>query len=553
MMIKARALTILVLHPLNMRAQKLKKHCCKLLFTNGNKYYDYDNIGNLLKDKSEGITGIEWNVYGKIKQIVKNGATISCQYDASGNRVMKQVGNKRDFYIRDAQGNVMAIYKDQGSYVDWTEQHLYGSSRLGIWNYGKKTPDAPGAVVYDSMMVGSVNYELSNHLGNVLSTISDKKIGVSAGKTVVDYYSAVVTTQNDYYPFGMQMPGRGGSLTAGGWVNGTGGASLLANLTVSSRTGNEPKEYKASKSIEFIAGFSSGTNDEFSAYIDESAPSGGGSGDLDGNDLYRYGFNGIEKVNEIADVGNHYSALFGEYDPRVVYRWNLDPKPNPSMSPYSIFAGNPIWHSDPLLDTIIVNNKGGITRNDKTDKLVFMADKNGKLTSLGELGKKVDANTIYKNLAKDNAKEAKAILNPLTFYNNVKTGGDWDLKSDKDNIFGLANILANKGGIDQTQFLFQGKNMEAQDVGNHHFGVVGKAYGLFSEEYMLRQAGEYQIKSGTSKPEWRPVIKVEKDMYIEHGMKVKTTEIIKLPPYGDDPRDQEWIKAGFQYYKDLKK
>ena len=304
--------------------------------------YDYDNSGNLIKDNAEGITGIEWNVYGKIKQVVKNGATISYQYDAAGNRVMKQVGNKKDFYIRDAQGNVMAIYKDQGSYVDWTEQHLYGSSRLGIWNYGKKTPDAPGAVVYDSMMVGSVNYELSNHLGNVLSTISDKKIGISAGKTVVDYYSAVVTTQNDYYPFGMQMPGRGGSLTAGGWVNGTGGASLLADLTVSSRTGNEPREYKASKSIEFIAGFSSGVNDEFSAYIDESAPSGGG-GSGAGEGAYRYGFNGKEDDKETNNITT-YDYGFRIYSPALGRFLSVDPltKKYPSLTPYQFASNSPI-------------------------------------------------------------------------------------------------------------------------------------------------------------------------------------------------------------------
>ena len=94
--------------------------------------------------------------------------------------------------------------------------------------------------------------------------------------------------------------------------------------------------------------------------------------------------------------------------------------------------------------------------------------------------------------------------------------------------------------------------MESQDIGNHHFGVVGKAYGLFSEDFMFQQAGEAQKGAGTSKPEWQPVIKITKDTYIEHGMKVKTTEIIKLPPYGDDPRDQDWIKAGFKYYKNIK-
>jgi len=50
---------------------------------------------------------------------------------------------------------------------------------------------------------------LSNHLGNVLVTISDKKIGVDANNDgTIDYYNADVVTASDYYPGGMDMPGR---------------------------------------------------------------------------------------------------------------------------------------------------------------------------------------------------------------------------------------------------------------------------------------------------------------------------------------------------------
>ncbi len=50
---------------------------------------------------------------------------------------------------------------------------------------------------------------MSNHLGNVLVTISDKKIGVDANSDgIIDYYTADVVTANDYYPGGMTMPGR---------------------------------------------------------------------------------------------------------------------------------------------------------------------------------------------------------------------------------------------------------------------------------------------------------------------------------------------------------
>ena len=63
---------------------------------------------------------------------------------------------------------------------------------------------------------------------------------------------------------------------------------------------------------------------------------------------YRYGFGGHEKDDEIKGSGNHYS--FGDYgyDPRLIRRWNRDPKANkyPMLSPYSYSNNNPILFVD---------------------------------------------------------------------------------------------------------------------------------------------------------------------------------------------------------------
>jgi hypothetical protein len=68
----------------------------------------------------------------------------------------------------------------------------------------------------------------------------------------------------------------------------------------------------------------------------------------------KYGFNGQEKCPEIAE--GHTTALFWEYDSRLGRRWNLDPKPNPSISQYATFENNPIKFSDVLGDTVKGNN-----------------------------------------------------------------------------------------------------------------------------------------------------------------------------------------------------
>ena len=50
-------------------------------------------------------------------------------------------------------------------------------------------------------------YELTNHLGNVQATISDRKIP-HQNDSFIDYFETDVRSAVDYYPFGMEMPGR---------------------------------------------------------------------------------------------------------------------------------------------------------------------------------------------------------------------------------------------------------------------------------------------------------------------------------------------------------
>lgn len=62
---------------------------------------------------------------------------------------------------------------------------------------------------------------------------------------------------------------------------------------------------------------------------------------------YRFGWNTQEKVDEISGAGNHYTAMFWEYDNRVNRRWNMDPKPVSWESQYAVNGNNPILFNDP--------------------------------------------------------------------------------------------------------------------------------------------------------------------------------------------------------------
>jgi RHS repeat-associated protein len=264
----------------------------------------YDPLCNLVKDDAEKITNIDWSVYGKILSITKASAAaspvqkINYGYDASGNRISKIVNkqgaaaNEYTWYVRDASGNVMSVYNFTGNNLtngtlNVTEQHLYGSSRLGILNTtidADATTTGTNANLVGSTYLSNFNrgnkvFELSNHLQNVLVTISDKKIGVDANSDgTIDYYNADVVTANDCYPFGMQMPGR---------------------------------KFNSSKSV--------------------------------------YGFNGMRKDNEIYGEGNAYDFGARVYDPRLG-KWlavDMAAKSAPGWTPYRFGFDNPINFKDP--------------------------------------------------------------------------------------------------------------------------------------------------------------------------------------------------------------
>jgi RHS repeat-associated protein len=62
--------------------------------------------------------------------------------------------------------------------------------------------------VVKSSLVECRCIEIANHLGNTLATISDRKTATGASGTPATHFNAITQTANDYYPFGMVMPGR---------------------------------------------------------------------------------------------------------------------------------------------------------------------------------------------------------------------------------------------------------------------------------------------------------------------------------------------------------
>jgi RHS repeat-associated protein len=286
--------------------------------------YTYDAIGNLIKDNSEGITSINWNIQNKITGITKTGAQIDFAYDALGVRVYKKYhsgGNTTEtYYVRDAQGNSLATYEMKNGQLFWQEQDLYGNSRLGIWHPGtiinspthgldstidwQNIKSLTTAIVEDSTIRGSKQYELTNHLGNVLATISDRRLQSLPAIQGTSGITADLISATDYYAFGMQMPGRN-----------------------------------------FIG------------------------------KTYRYGFNGKENDNDIKGDGNQQDYGFRIYDPRLGRFLSVDPISNkyPELTPYQFASNKPIRAVD--LDGLesLDFDMGGYIQNWFGDAFIGMA------------------------------------------------------------------------------------------------------------------------------------------------------------------------------------
>ncbi|MGL6269446.1 MAG: RHS repeat domain-containing protein, partial [Chitinophagaceae bacterium] len=265
-------------------------------------------IGNLVADKQESITNINWSVYGKIRGIIKRNTTTGKEtstqygYDPSGNRTYKEVirrdiGNYSQdiadytYYVRDAQGNTMATYTKHvepanSPSLKWSEQHLYGSSRLGVMNLNLDIPAQPmvpqvNQTLADSLHKGHVVYELTNHLGNVMAVISDKKLfsNIVIPETgAAAFYYPEVLSQTDYYAFGQEIKERSYRISGG----------------------------------------------------------------------YQFGFNGKENDGEIKGEGNQQDYGMRIYDPRLGRFLSVDPiAPDyPWYSPYHFAGNSPISFSD---------------------------------------------------------------------------------------------------------------------------------------------------------------------------------------------------------------
>lgn len=190
------------------------------------------------------------------------------------------------------------------------------------------------------------------------------------------------------------------------------------------------------------------------------------------NTNYRYAFNGQEKSTEINGSENLYTAEFWEYDSRIGRRWNIDPRPDISISPYNAFAGNPILFSDPLGDTTKIYGNAEVTNTTLTDK-GGVNERGGAVPGGSSIFKDAKINPVYakdnKTLVGYNVYDTKNTerTNPILQLDN-----DADLASFKENYtwqFGGAQLYYANGEPSEGF-----KKMSASlDIGSYKLALEG--------------------------------------------------------------------------------
>jgi hypothetical protein len=216
---------------------------------------------------------------------------------------------------------------------------------------------------------------------------------------------------------------------------------------------------------------------------------------------YRYGMNTQEKDNEIYGPGNTLGALYWEYDARIARRWNVDPRPNISISFYSCFKLNPVSFADILGDTIrikVFNNNTGkddITTYTPGMKLTgnensFVIQTVNALNKLneGEAGSKMisELNDTNSDIFIQRTSENSAVGLEIGFNPDQKVHGmDMNGSVFAPNFVGLGHELAHtldflNGTFDSSIWLNNGDEpiREAEKFASHVENQIRAEHGL---------------------------------------------------------------------------
>ena len=546
---------------------------------NNNHAYEYDANGNLVyvntsRTKKDGVADektaerkLKWDEENRLLASDDNGFVTNYWYDADGERTVKTSGESDQVYVNS---------EFAGGRTNTAKFSLYVSPYLVANQGGRYTKH---------IYIGS--QRVVSKIGDFDSYGSDPRRIQYAGSETdglsvdykVKYTQQLQVIKDNYATFAVPYNGEDNNdyVDGKGFCCNDGSLEAAQTRALARAAKNNFQEDDAYEKMQFYyhpdhlgsSSYITNLDGEVVQHI-EYVPFGEVFVE-ERNNIWNtpYLFNAKEFDEETGLY--YYGARY--YEPKLSQFLSVDrySENYPNFSPYSYVGNNPIKYIDVNGDSIVINNRGYVNyyNSNDPDTRVFLNNR-----CIGSLGSTINANGWFDNLLSDNAKESDDLFSPLTFKNYVQQYGKWDYKyrspanknsetrSMKYHILGIAFYRKDKskglGDLPETYFLFRNNpKARAEDLNNFHFGVVGKSFWMFSEEFMLKTAGAVEMQKWAEDykfgkrptpyvPEsWRPIIVTGYYPSVMGGGPIYEIGW----PYGDNPKDSRWIIRGFNYYK----
>jgi RHS repeat-associated protein len=140
---------------------------------------------------------------------------------------------------------------------------------------------------------------------------------------------------------------------------------------------------------------------------------------------YRYGFNGMERDDEMKGLGNSYTTRYRLYDPRLGKWFSVDPKTSqmPWQSPYNSMDNNPVCFIDPFGDKVPISGEKAdqntlIAQINQATGGKYRINRKGDLKAkFGNYGKSVTGKLFKEAIKSDNILPIEAVSNDdQTFF-----------------------------------------------------------------------------------------------------------------------------------------
>ncbi len=370
--------------------------------------YEYDEIGNLTQDNNEGGMSMEWDAYGKVKEIDRSivspvaTQTTSYIYDAGGNRVRKTVRTvsgiglgdlNETYYVHDAGGTVVAIYEKfcdddvvtpPGGGMDFDGDGWPNGVDNCPTTYNPDQRDSDGDGVGDACdncdCVANPTQEDAD--GDTWGDLCDPAPANEFVVGTTDPDGDGYADDHDNCPCSFNPAqedsdgdGYGDSCDACDFhlvelpIYGMGRVGV-AMPDININTDLPPDSIFTRRIEQKFYELTDHLGNVRATLSDRKLTGTPGSGPYHADIrsynhpypfgmpqpgrawdsvLYRYGFNGMETDPEIKEGRDqHYTTFFRQYDPRLGRWWSHDPVKQMGESPYAAMFNNPVMFSDPL-------------------------------------------------------------------------------------------------------------------------------------------------------------------------------------------------------------